>query len=81
MSHGLANAQTVSVWRYGVARPEVWSALRDNPPQDLYYEVQPGDILSDLAHQWHTSSNAIANMNGLTDPDLIQIGQRLVIPR
>lgn len=81
VSSALGNAQTISVWRYGVAPPGVWGLLRDNPPQNRFYVVEPGDNLATLAREWRTSVAAIANMNGLADPDVLYIGQRLIIPR
>jgi LysM repeat protein len=71
----------VSVWRFGVAPEGVWSLLRDNPPQPQWYEVQPGDTLGTLAREWRTTVSAIADANDITNPNLIQVGQRLMIPR
>jgi nucleoid-associated protein YgaU len=54
---------------------------------DIYgeYEVQPGDTLSGIAKK--VSNGALnyqqifkANTDKLTDPDQIQVGQKLVIP-
>jgi LysM repeat protein len=38
------------------------------------YRIQPGDTLWDLAQQWGTTVAAIANLNGITDPNRIQAG-------
>jgi hypothetical protein len=58
-------------------------ALRDLPPkpaepETAWYVVQPGDSLSGIAKQygvpdWHS----IADLNGITDPQSIQPGQKI----
>ena len=45
----------------------------------LYYTVQPGDTLSQIALQYHTTVNALAALNHLADPNLIYAGQILRI--
>jgi LysM repeat protein len=42
--------------------------------------VQTGENVSSIALRYGTTVEAIAQANGLFDPDSIQIGQRLVIP-
>lgn len=44
------------------------------------YQVQAGDTLSGISRQFGVSIAALAEANGLTDPDLIVIGQTLTIP-
>lgn len=49
------------------------------------YEVKPGDTLSKLARQFYGDSNQYmrifeANRDQLTDPNKIQVGQKLKIP-
>jgi len=44
------------------------------------YRVQPGDTVSLLARRFGTTTEAIAEANGLEDPDLIVVGQLLSIP-
>ena len=74
-------AEAVSVWRFGVTLPEVWPLLKENPPRPLTYIVQPGDTLSALAVEWHTAVPAIAEVNGISNPNLIYVGQELIVPR
>jgi len=45
-----------------------------------HYIVRPGDTLSGIAWRFHTSVWAVAQANGLWNPDLIRVGQRLRIP-
>ncbi len=74
-------AEAVSVWRFGVTDASVWQLLKETPPLPLSYVVQPGDTLSVLAEQWHTSVPAVAELNGIPNPNLIQVGARLRVPR
>lgn len=47
-----------------------------NPPQ---LTVKAGDTVSELALQYHTSIDAIVQSNHLQDPNLILIGQKLMM--
>ena len=42
--------------------------------------MEAGDSLSALAARWDVSVDELAAANGITNPNLIAIGQRLVIP-
>jgi len=44
------------------------------------YNVKPGDTLSEIAQTYGTSVDAIANANGISNPNLIKAGQKLLIP-
>lgn len=44
------------------------------------YVVQPGDTLSQIADRLQISRAALAGANGIADPDLILVGQRLRLP-
>ena len=44
------------------------------------YVVQPGDTLSLIARRYSTTVQAIAELNGILNPNLIHVGQRLLIP-
>jgi lysozyme len=50
------------------------------PPQETYV-VQPGDTLSDIGAKLGVDWREIARVNGISDPDLIYVGQVLRIPR
>ncbi|MDW8325844.1 MAG: LysM peptidoglycan-binding domain-containing protein [Anaerolineales bacterium] len=47
---------------------------------DTVYTVQPGDTLARIAARFGVSVQAIMLANGLTNPNLIFVGQRLTIP-
>ncbi|HVU11717.1 MAG TPA: LysM peptidoglycan-binding domain-containing protein [Phototrophicaceae bacterium] len=49
------------------------------PNQDTY-TVQPGDTLGSIAAQYGVSVNAIMQANHLTNPNLLSLGQKLIIP-
>lgn len=44
------------------------------------YIVQPGDDLGKIASLYHTTAWALAKLNGILNPNLIKIGQVLVVP-
>jgi LysM repeat protein len=52
------------------------------PPGEGYvvYTVKPGDTLSGIAAEYGTTTEAIAQANGITDPSTIAAGQQLKIP-
>lgn len=50
------------------------------PPAGRLYLVQPGETLSDIALRHGVTINALADANGLDDPDRIFAGQLLTIP-
>ena len=50
------------------------------PGPGPYYFVRPGDTLSAIAWRFGTSVWAIARANGIPNPNLIYVGQRLLIP-
>ena len=45
------------------------------------YVVQEGDTLSAIAERFHVDVAQLASANGITDPDDIQAGQPLAVPR
>lgn len=50
------------------------------PTSDVLYVVQPGDTLAGIAARFGISLENLMRANGLTDPDIITVGQRLLIP-
>lgn len=51
-----------------------------NQPAANVYIVQPGDTLGGIAAQFNTTSHAIAQVNGILNPNRISVGQKLLIP-
>ena len=45
----------------------------------IFYVVQPGDFLSDIAARYQVTVKSIVELNGLTT-DVLQVGQELEIP-
>jgi LysM repeat protein len=91
-----AGVRVVSVWRYGVSAKGLLPLLRGipakQPPPSVAvdaasaptsyetYTVQPGDTLGRIAAQYGTTVDAIVQANNLGDPNLIAVGQQLIIP-
>ncbi|NWF68759.1 MAG: LysM peptidoglycan-binding domain-containing protein [Chloroflexi bacterium] len=44
------------------------------------YVVQPGDTLNAIAARYNTTTAALAQLNGIVNPNRIQVGQRLIVP-
>ena len=49
-------------------------------PIPLRYEVQPGDTLSAIATRYDVTVDDLVRVNRLVNPDVIQVGQYLIIP-
>ena len=57
---------------------EASAFTEDDTPTTV--EVEQGDTLSELADQFGSSVQAIMEANNLTNPDMIRVGQELVMP-
>ena len=53
---------------------------QDPTPEPEVYVVQPGDTLFTIAQRFGSSVEAIVAANGITNPSLINPGQKLIIP-
>ena len=42
--------------------------------------VKPGETLSDIAARYNVSTTALMRLNGISDPDHVEIGSRLKVP-
>ncbi len=49
-------------------------------PATVVHVVAPGETLGGIARHYGTSSSAIASANGISNPNLVRIGQVLTIP-
>jgi uncharacterized membrane protein len=50
------------------------------PASVVVHVVQPGETLSSIGRQYGVAHQAILDANGLEDPNLIAVGQELIIP-
>ncbi|ADL11629.1 DUF3794 and LysM peptidoglycan-binding domain-containing protein [Acetohalobium arabaticum] len=61
------------------------SPIVDEPCEDrpsyVVYVVQPGDTLYKIARRYGTTIDAIVEANDIPDPDRIDVGQKLCIPK
>ena len=48
-------------------------------PAETVYTVRPGDTLSGIASQYGTSYQHLAEINGISNPNLIRVGQEIKI--
>ncbi len=55
-------------------------AVAPPTPAAQTYEIQAGDSLSTIAQEYGTTVAAIVAANDIADPNLITVGQQLVIP-
>jgi LysM repeat protein len=49
-------------------------------PEPVVYKVQPGDTLAVIAARYNVTVEEIMAANGLDDPNVISVGQELIIP-
>ncbi|AZR72829.1 hypothetical protein BBF96_05150 [Anoxybacter fermentans] len=63
----------------GVVGLETFDKLRE-VSENIEYEVQPGDTLSEIAEEFNVTIADIKALNQIKD-DLIYVGQTLIIPR
>jgi LasA protease len=59
--------------------PSVGSLPEPSPPPQVYV-VQAGDTLSGIASRFGCEIDALARANGITNPNALQVGQKLSIP-
>ena len=56
------------------------AGAQDAQPEGQVYIVQPGDTLSRIAARFGVTTDDLIAGNGITDPDNLVIGTRLIIP-
>lgn len=62
--------------------PEPAPAPQDSELQnDPYYVVVAGDTLSKIAERFGTTYQELARLNGIANPNLIYVGQKLMLPK
>ena len=52
----------------------------ETTPEPFTYVVQPGDHLVNIAGMFQVAVQDIIDLNGITNPNLLQVGQQLLIP-
>jgi LysM repeat protein/3D (Asp-Asp-Asp) domain-containing protein len=60
------------------AMPATGAPVQEKPPH--VHTVEPGETVRSIAEQYGVSSTTILAANAIDDPDLLRIGQQLVIP-
>src|SRR4051794_25888590 len=50
-------------------------------PETTTYRIQTGDTLSLIASRYHTTIGALMRLNNLSNPQLVVIGQTLLVPK
>jgi putative chitinase len=50
------------------------------PTTNNTYVVQPGDTMFGIANRFNTTVAALAQLNGIVNPNIIRVGQRLIVP-
>ena len=86
--HLAAVRAALTVAAAGPARPSAPSALASVPrptatvavPGGDRYRVQPGDTIAMIAIRLGVSPHALVAVNGIVQPDLIEVGQVLALP-
>ena len=63
------------------ATPTLAPSPTPQPSPFIEYTVQQGDSLSSIAQKFGTTADEIARINSITDPNTLDIGQKLQVPR
>lgn len=72
---------TLTTTRRIYATPSSSPVAAATSTKPVTYTVQGGDTLSAIAQEHDVSLEALATANDLADPDVLQVGQILIIPR
>ena len=71
---------TLSLTGEVVSTPPALPVASPTSPGPLLYTVQSGDTLGAIARTYNISLGDLMAANGLTDPNVLHIGQTLIIP-
>jgi len=78
-ANGISNPDFIQVGQQ-LSIPGAGGSAPAQAPSAQSYTVQPGDTLSGIAARHGSTVSAIAQANGISNPDFIQVGQQLSIP-
>lgn len=66
-------------WILGNRYDEVMKAINGSVNTGQVYTVKKGDTLSSIAKKYNTTYTHLANINDITNPNLIYVGQRIKV--
>lgn len=72
---------TASIEGVTICIPNIYTDYVAPPSPYVAYQVRPGDTLLALANRYHVSLLTLQRLNHLQNPDYLDVGQRLQIPR
>lgn len=62
------------------AKSEPMQFSENYPKEGIIYTVKPGDTLSKIAQEQHSTVTDLQNANKIADPKMLQAGQELFVP-
>jgi len=80
LGHGALAGMTMLGWTEDLNGARVYTAPKTPPAAAGTYRVLPGDTLGEIAKHFGTTVDALAKLNGIKNPDVIQRGATLKIP-
>ena len=82
--NGISNPNLIYVGQRlavgGVAAPVTTTPTPAPVSGSSTYSVRPGDTLSGIASRYNTTVSTLAQLNGISNPNLIYVGQTLRLP-
>ncbi|TVQ46645.1 MAG: LysM peptidoglycan-binding domain-containing protein [Gloeocapsa sp. DLM2.Bin57] len=72
---------TTSLTTVKVNKPPKTIDLNSNLPEETVHIVKFGDTINEIAASYRVSPQELASINQISNPELIEVNQRLVIPK
>lgn len=81
-TYALSNSTIVGYGRpkYDAEKTSGTSTSTETTKKDITYVVKAGDNLSKIASKYGTTYQKLASYNGITNPNVIHVGQKIKIP-